>query len=100
MPRGNTADGGLMQRRATRPGEAGDERICELIQVKALDVAYELATALRERGIDAIVWQAGSRCGRCTYVTGRGLAHLTVPWRDLTYARWIVHGAEMDAWPA
>ncbi len=89
-----------MRDRVARTGEVSDERICELIGVKALETACELATALRERGIDAVVWQAGSRSGRCTYMTGRGLARVLVPQRELTYARWILNGVEIDARPA
>jgi hypothetical protein len=83
-----------------REGGPGEDPMCELVGGRGLPAVLELAAALRERGIDAVVWQAGRRGGRCTYMTGRGLVRLLVPRRDLTYARWILHDAAVDTWPA
>ena len=74
--------------------------MCELVHLEALQEAHELSRVLRKRGIDAVVWQPGTRGGRCAYMVGRGLVCLLVPERDLTYARWVMQGASVDAWPA
>jgi hypothetical protein len=92
--------GGIMCAQPAGLGVESEERMCELVRVKSLQRVYDLSGALQARGIDSVVWQPGTRGGRCAYKAGRELVRLMVPERDLTYARWVLRGAGVEAWPA
>ena len=74
-------------------------RMVELVRLRGPERLFGLKRALEACGIEAGVWHAAA-AGMRRYRGLRQELRLMVSERDVVRARWILHGAGLDTWPA
>jgi hypothetical protein len=90
-------------RRTSRGGDGWEaahmEHMVELARLRGLERLFGLKRALEACGIETGVWHDGT-AGIGRYRGLRQELRLMVSERDVVRARWILHGAGLDTWPA